>query len=154
MRKQPRAPKACDVAIQVPGYDLLNEHQIQAALFRAYKARRVPGAVMFAIPNGGARDAVTGRLMKDEGVTPGAPDLFCAPFGERCFFIELKAVGGSLSKAQKEFHASLVAAGQDVVVCRGFLEAIAILESRGVIRAPKVRQGSHAKEIGCRKGSP
>lgn len=118
-------------------YADMDEHQIQVALFRAYKQRRMPGAIMFAIPNGGARDKVTAKRLKDEGVTAGAPDIFCSslsPAGR--FLMELKTVKGTLSRAQKKFHPMLVAAGVEVVVCRGFLAAIHCLEERGIIRLP------------------
>ena len=55
------------------------EHRIQAALFEwaKYASAKHPGLkLMFAIPNGGARDAVTGAMLKREGVKPGVPDIF------------------------------------------------------------------------------
>ena len=55
------------------------EHRIQAALFKwaRYSAAETPVLrLMFAIPNGGARDAITGAILKAEGVKPGVPDVF------------------------------------------------------------------------------
>lgn len=64
---------------------------------------------LFAIPNGGARDAKTAALMKAEGVTSGVWDLFLAiPRGQFSgLFIETKSDTGTLSDQQKAFKASL-----------------------------------------------
>lgn len=35
-----------------------------------------PAPVMYAIPNGGRRDAITGARLKAEGVLAGVPDIF------------------------------------------------------------------------------
>lgn len=120
-------------------YNRMSEHQHQKALIDAFKLRRAPGAVLFAIPNGGARDAITGRMLKEEGVEAGAPDLFCAALGKPCFFIEMKKTDGRLSAAQKEFHPKLIAVGLEVITAYGYLEAVSILEDRGIIRRPKSR---------------
>ena len=156
MRKRRGLPKAaCDRVIQAPDYSGMTEHQIQVALFRAFKQRRMPFAVMFAIPNGGERrDAASGRQLKLEGVTAGVPDIFCASgIPEQCFLIELKTESGTLSPAQKKFHATLVAAGVEVVVCRGFLAAVHTLEERGIIRLPDTSK-AHDTTKKTRKDAP
>jgi len=61
--------------------------------------------VLFAIPNGGARDARTAGSLKMEGVRKGVRDVFfaCARAGAHGLFIEMKKrKGGYLSKEQKE----------------------------------------------------
>jgi hypothetical protein len=68
-----------------------------------------PGVVGFHVPNGGTRNAFEGKRLKQSGVLPGVPD-WCMLFG-RCFFIEFKKPGGSLSAAQIELHPRLIAAG-------------------------------------------
>ena len=40
--------------------------------FRTY----YPDYVLFAVPNGGNRSAITGAILKAEGVMPGVADLF------------------------------------------------------------------------------
>ena len=72
------------------------EHRIQAALFKwaRYSAAETPVLhLMLAIPNGGARDAITGAILKAEGVKPGVPDVFLpvasGPF--HGLFIQLQA---------------------------------------------------------------
>ena len=51
-----------------------DEHREQAALFEwaRYAGGRYPElALLFAVPNGGRRDAVTGARLKSEGVKAG-----------------------------------------------------------------------------------
>lgn len=111
----------------------LSEHAEQAALIKWWQAWRVhrfpePGALLFAIPNGGARDAVTGHNLKLEGVLPGIPDLFLAwPVIDAQtrhyyagLFIEMKRTdGGTVSIAQQDAIEMLTCAGYQCVVCHG-----------------------------------
>lgn len=137
MRKQPAAGD-CIPVILAPGdysdaYARMSEHQIQAALFRAYAVRGVPGTVMFAIPNGGARDKVTAKLLKDEGVKAGAPDIFTLAAGV-VRLAEVKTVDGVLSSAQTEMHSNIDAAGGQVYTVYGFIQAVQWLEEIGILR--------------------
>jgi hypothetical protein len=119
-------------------YSGLTEHQIQAAMFRAFKARRIWPAVMFAIPNGGARQTVTGKLLKREGVKAGIPDILVIVDGEHTF-IEVKTEKGRLRSAQKETHFKIIQAGGVVVTVYGLKQALEILENLGIISPPSVR---------------
>lgn len=106
-----------------------DEHRIQAALFKWAKcaSAKHPGLkLMFAIPNGGARDAITGAMLKREGVKPGVPDIFLPlPVGNyHGLFIELKTAKGSPSPEQREWLMRLSNRGYAAVLCRGFDEAI------------------------------
>lgn len=104
----------------------LSEHQEQTLLFAwARKAQcTIPElTLLFAVPNGGRRDAVTGARLKAEGVMAGMPDI-CLPVprnGSGALYVELKARHrGRLSEAQKERIAALTAAGNQVSVCYGW----------------------------------
>lgn len=105
-----------------------SESREQQALFRwwdLYRSR-YPAALLFAVPNGGARSAITGARLKAEGVLPGVPDVFLAyPVGGlHGLFIEMKrARGGTTSAAQKIVGALLSRAGYGVAVCHGWQEA-------------------------------
>jgi hypothetical protein len=82
--------------------------------------------LFFAIPNGGKRDPVTAARMRDEGVTPGVPDLFLAvPRGDKAgLFVEMKAMTrGRVSPAQNKILGALSAAGYATAVPRGYEEA-------------------------------
>jgi hypothetical protein len=98
------------------------EHRMQAAFCKWLRAK---GVFHFAIPNGGARNAITGKRLKDEGVLAGVPDLFLP--GLR-LFIEMKAPNGRLTAAQKECHRMLEGCGYRVAVCRSIGEAMAKAE--------------------------
>lgn len=86
----------------------------------------LPSFLLFAIPNGGRRDAITGARLKDEGVRPGIPDLMLAVPNDiyAGMFIELKKRnGGRVSKSQQEVIPALNGQGYKVVVCHGWEEA-------------------------------
>jgi hypothetical protein len=106
------------------------EHQEQAAVIRwARMIEHQEPALrnLLAIPNGGARTAVTGARLRDEGVSPGVPDLFLAwpsPQGYHGLFIELKRTrGGAVSAVQRGWCDRLEAAGYCWVVAYGWIEA-------------------------------
>lgn len=71
----------------------------------------------FAIPNGGNRNAITGAILKREGVKAGISDL-CFLHNGRTAFVEVKAPGGRLQESQVKFLDWLVANGFEAAVCR------------------------------------
>lgn len=92
-------------------------------------AKHPPLRLLFAIPNGGRRDPVTGARLKAEGVRAGIPDLFL-PWpagGMHGLFIELKASGGSPSPEQRRWIERLRAAGYRAEVCVGWEAAAEVL---------------------------
>ena len=107
------------------------EHDLQVTcvqLFR-WKHRELAG-LLFAIPNGGQRNAVVAAKLKAEGVVPGVPDLLLAVprGGFHGLWIEMKnGKAGELSTAQKEMHINLRAQGYRVEVCRTFEGFVTIL---------------------------
>lgn len=106
------------------------EHSEQTALvewWRMYaRWKSLPECLLMAIPNGGARSAVTGARLKAEGVRAGVPDLFLAvPTALfHGLWVEMKREkGGRVSGAQKAAMAALEDQGFFCVVCNGFQEA-------------------------------
>ena len=59
-----------------------------------------PKYLIWATPNGGARNAITGAILKVEGVRSGIPDLIIATEG-KIFFIEMKSGKNKVSENQK-----------------------------------------------------
>lgn len=106
------------------------EHSEQVCLVQwwALQCRRygVQEQCLFAIPNGGQRNIITAKRMKDEGVRAGIPDLFLAvPKGAfHGLFVEMKKPrGGVVSESQKNCMEMLSNQGYCVAVCQGFMDA-------------------------------
>ena len=91
------------------------------------------GVMWFSIEHAGYTGAVPGTRTA-KGVISGCPDLIIIYKG-RCFWIELKAADGRLSKAQQEIHAVLAAAGCQVTVARNAEEVLGALDAWGIPRA-------------------
>ena len=107
----------------------LTEHRIQAGLFKWFKlasARHPELALLFAIPNGGARDPITGAMLKAEGVKRGVPDLFLpAAVGPyHGLFLEMKTVSGRLSPEQHQWQHGLIEQGYACVTAHSLEQAI------------------------------
>ena len=110
------------------------EAQEQKALFEwaAYSRRKYPQLdLMFHIPNGGSRDLIEARHMKEQGVKAGVPDI-CLPVPSgryTALYIELKRrEKGSVSDEQRGWIAALNRVGCKAVVCRGWEEARRVIE--------------------------
>lgn len=101
------------------------EHRIQVACVRWFRLK-YPHLrnILFAVPNGGRRDAVTGAKLKDEGVTAGVSDLILLKpnrfYG--ALAIEMKKPGGDQSKEQKEWQKICEQMGNKYVVCHSLDE--------------------------------
>lgn len=78
--------------------------------------------VFFAVPNGGARNKWTAKIMKDEGVQAGVADLILQVprKGFASLAIEMKTPKGKQSQSQKEYEAVATAMRNKYVVCRSF----------------------------------
>lgn len=79
-------------------------------------------SMLFAVPNGGARNAREAAIMKAEGVTPGVADLLLLVqrHGYGCLCMEFKTLTGRQSISQKQWQAATEAAGNKYVVIRSF----------------------------------
>ena len=113
--------------------DKPTEHQIQSSLFKwfdaaAFKWRELQLA--FAVPNGGARSAITGAMMKAEGVKKGVPDIML-PVARGVYhglFVEMKRPGGQVSDEQRVWIGNLKEQGYRVEVCFNKEDAIKVFE--------------------------
>jgi hypothetical protein len=99
------------------------ESKLQSACVQWFRTQ-YPRTVIFAIPNGGNRNPITGAILKREGVIAGVADLFVmrrnADYAG--LFIEMKAGNGKRSEAQEAFAQSALTAGYAYYVCRSFDE--------------------------------
>ena len=97
-----------------------SEHSEQVGFINWFRYK-YPNTLIFAIPNGGFRSIHTAKLLKEEGVVPGIPDLFIP---EWKIFIEMKRTkGGVVSKEQKAMIAYLQEIGYTAFVASGSTEA-------------------------------
>lgn len=88
------------------------------------------------VPNGGARNLITGRRLKAEGVKRGVPDVLIftvpKPLKASGVAIELKRLrGGIVTQEQKDWHTALKKVGWQVHVARGAVDAIDWLKTLG-----------------------
>ena len=97
------------------------ESKLQTACVTWFRLQ-YPNYLLFAIPNGGARNLITGAIMRREGVVSGVPDLFLAHanFFHYGLFIEMKSAKGKLSESQKNVIDKLQLVGYHVEICNSF----------------------------------
>lgn len=102
------------------------EHRLQTACVRWFRLQypRLRHR-LFAVPNGGRRDAVTGARLKEEGVLAGVADLILLmpsrSYG--ALLIEMKTPRGRQSPAQREWAEAVTADGRYLyIVCRSLEE--------------------------------
>ena len=94
------------------------ESKIQIACVSWFRLQ-YPKVKLFAIPNGGNRNAITGAIMKKEGVLAGVADLLVlkASKGYHGLFIEMKAPKGRQQDSQKEFETYCIEHHYKYIVC-------------------------------------
>lgn len=111
-----------------------SEHNIQAQLITEldYKMRRE--IVRLAIPNGGMRHPLVGKMLKAEGLLPGSPDLVFAMTDGKTLWLEMKKQGGRLSDEQLGLHHKLKQLGHTIEVAYSVDEALMICARHGVLR--------------------
>lgn len=102
------------------------EHRIQQACVRWFNLQypHLRGR-LFAVPNGGRRDVVTGAKLKAEGVVAGVADLILLvtnkAFG--ALLIEMKKPGGIQSAAQRKWQETVTRDGEyKYVICRSIYD--------------------------------
>ena len=96
-------PEIKDKQVRVKS-EVPTESQEQRAFVKWFRLQ-YPAIKFFAIPNGGNRDAITGAIMKAEGVSTGVPDLY---FPKLRLWIEFKRIKGSVISAdQREWETYL-----------------------------------------------
>lgn len=106
------------------------EHKLQVSMINWFRLQ-YPSMRhnLFAIPNGGRRDAATGRRLKDEGVLAGVSDLILLK-NNRCYgalLIETKTRKGIQRESQKEWESKITADGYKYVIVRSLDEFIEVV---------------------------
>lgn len=103
------------------------ESKMQCACVRWFRlAHHRLASLLFAVPNGGARSAITGAILKAEGVTKGVADLLLlvpnASYHGLC--IEMKTKRGNQSPSQKAWQSAVEAQGYKYIVVRSIEQFI------------------------------
>lgn len=97
------------------------EHKLQCSMVNWFRFTYPQYAhCLFAVPNGGRRDAVTGAKMKAEGVLAGVSDMILLlrtkDYG--ALLIEVKTPKGKQSPSQKLWQSKMEALGYKYIVVR------------------------------------
>lgn len=109
------------------------EHQLQVDCVQwfaiQYPTYYKQGA-LFAVPNGGRRDKVTGAKLKAEGVQPGVADLvLLKPTSySHALFIEMKTSSGKQRITQKRWQANVSADGYRYEVVRSLEQFVNLVK--------------------------
>lgn len=95
--------------------------------FRLFYRRYTP--LLFAVPNGGARNRITGAILKSEGVIPGVADmiLLLPRGGYHALCIEMKTETGRQSESQKAWQKAVELEGYRYAVCRSVREFVEVV---------------------------
>lgn len=101
------------------------EHDLQVAYVAWFRAQYPEDAAMlFAVPNGGSRNAIEAKRLKDEGATAGVSDLIYLEarggYGALCIETKTRRRGSAQSDRQKEWQRQAEAHGNKYVVARDF----------------------------------
>lgn len=103
----------------------LTESQIQKQCVEWFR-KTYPSIepLFFAVPNGGARNAWTAKIMRDEGVRSGVADLILqVPIGGYASLaIEMKTPVGKQSQSQKAYEKLAKKMKNKYVVCHSLEE--------------------------------
>lgn len=101
------------------------EHRLQADCVRWFRLQYPKMRHnLFAVPNGGKRDAVTGAKLKEEGALAGVADLILLKSNRfyGALLIEVKTKTGRQSDSQKEWEQKITEDGYKYVVIRSLEE--------------------------------
>lgn len=109
------------------------EHDIQVAFMQLcrYHEHKYPALnLIYAVPNGGARNVVVAKKLKAEGVRAGVPDVHL-PVSRKIWiglWIEFKAGKNKLSQKQVDYIALLRSENHFVEICYSAEEAFKQVE--------------------------
>lgn len=100
-----------------------NEHNLQGLCVRWFR-KEYPHLLIFHVPNGGSRNIIEAKRLKDIGVVAGIPDLII-PIGSCCgsfhsLYVELKVGNNKPTKKQADIHNILASHDNIVQVCSSF----------------------------------
>ena len=109
------------------------QHQVQVFKWALQPSVRIVYPelkLLHHIPNGGKRDPIEAKHLKQQGVKKGVPDLHLpvSRGGYHSLYIELKTEKGRPTAEQKWWLAELSQQGNYCIVCKGWREAVKCIE--------------------------
>jgi hypothetical protein len=104
-----------------------DEDAIQADIVNAVRYM-YPKSIIFSVPNGGARNYNTGRLLKITGTLAGVADLILLHNGKTYFF-EVKKPGGRQQPSQKDFQSNVEKQGFNYFIVTSTTQTINIIKN-------------------------
>lgn len=102
-----------------------HEDDLQKAMVQYFRYTH-PNDIIFAVPNGGARAARTGAILKATGVLSGVSDLIVVMKG-KVLFIEVKTPTGKQQETQKIFQKMIEMQGLPYHLVRSLDEFIDLI---------------------------
>ena len=75
-----------------------------------------PRGLIYAVPNGGSRNAVEALKLRDTGTLAGVSDLHIILPNGRFLFAEAKIIGGRQSDSQKDFEQRVKFLGFEYII--------------------------------------
>lgn len=103
------------------------EHNLQVQVVNVL--RNYYHMLVFAVPNGGSRNAIEARNLKLEGALSGVSDLIVVT-RDKVFFIELKVGKNKQQQSQIDFEQKIKELGHTYFVCRSVEEVLKCLNLR------------------------
>lgn len=98
------------------------EHYIQKSICHFLDLN---GVFYFAVPNAARRNVIQARILKEEGMRAGSPDLVLM-LPKRIVFVEVKnGKAGKQSESQKEFQRKAEELGFEYKIWRGLDDCMA-----------------------------
>ncbi len=107
------------------------EHRLQCACVKWFRTQyKQLSHALFAVPNGGRRDPITGARLKAEGALAGVSDLILLKRNSRycALLVEMKTDKGRLSRLQKAWSEAITSGDEfKYVTCRSLQEFMAAI---------------------------
>ena len=106
------------------------ESRLQQACIK-WVRYQYPDLIIYAIPNGGKRNAVTGAILKAEGVLAGVADLVVAKATKdhHGLYIEMKTAKGQQAPSQRAFEQAVTREGYRYELSRSFEQFVTIIRT-------------------------
>jgi hypothetical protein len=108
----------------------MTEDKIQQEIF-VYFSQNYPTGLFFAVPNGGSRNIIEAKRLKNTGVLAGVSDLILILPNSKVLFVEVKMPKGKQSEKQIKFEYKIQYLNHTYAVVRSLSDFIKLLSYWG-----------------------